>query len=130
MKRLHRPNLYGWSVFNPDRDIDFHAVLWVRDDGNIAFDQDNNPISVNNSLLQVCEPGKRGPDGHKIDFPCPLGTALLKGTGFENHGGTGWLTTTAPVAARSEITLRFAIWDTTRASPSKKACGEPWSGTA
>jgi hypothetical protein len=38
MKRLHRPNLYGWSVFNPDRDIDFHAVLWVRTDGNVAFD--------------------------------------------------------------------------------------------
>ena len=40
MKRLHRPNLYGWSVFNPDRDIDFHAVLWVRADGNIAFSVD------------------------------------------------------------------------------------------
>ena len=38
MKRLHRPNLYGWSVFNPERDIDFHSVLWVRGDGNIAFD--------------------------------------------------------------------------------------------
>ena len=25
-------------MFNPDRDIDFHAVLWVRADGNIAFD--------------------------------------------------------------------------------------------
>lgn len=25
-------------MFNPDRDIDFHAVLWVRADGNVAFD--------------------------------------------------------------------------------------------
>lgn len=38
MKRLHHPNLYGWSGFNADRDIDFHSVLWVRDSGNIAFD--------------------------------------------------------------------------------------------
>jgi hypothetical protein len=38
MKRLHKPNLYGWSVFNEDRDIDFHSVLWLRPEGNIAID--------------------------------------------------------------------------------------------
>ncbi|TFH48128.1 MAG: MBL fold metallo-hydrolase [Lysobacterales bacterium] len=38
MKRLHRTDLYGWSVFNQDRNIDFHSVLWVRDDGNVAID--------------------------------------------------------------------------------------------
>lgn len=76
-------------------------------DGNIAFDQDTNPISVNNSLLQVCD---RGNYGGKT-FPCPLGSDTLADTGFGGHAATGWLTTSAPVKGGSEITLRFAIWD-------------------
>lgn len=76
-------------------------------DGNIAFDADSNPISVNNSLLQVCAKGNHGGK----NFPCPLGTSTLSGTGFEQSAATGWLTTTAPVDPGSEITLRFAIWD-------------------
>lgn len=38
MKRLHRPDLFGWSRFDEARDIDFHSVLWVRPAGNVAFD--------------------------------------------------------------------------------------------
>jgi hypothetical protein len=38
MKRLHRSDLYGWSVFDKDRNIDFHSVLWVREQGNVAID--------------------------------------------------------------------------------------------
>ena len=38
MKRLHRPNLLGWSVFNEDRNIDFHSVVWVRPQGNVVID--------------------------------------------------------------------------------------------
>ncbi len=38
MKRLHRPNLFGWSVFNEDRNIDFHSVVSVRPDGNVVID--------------------------------------------------------------------------------------------
>jgi hypothetical protein len=76
-------------------------------DGNISFDQDGNPVSVNNTLLQVCNPGKAGGK----QFPCPLGPALLEGTGFEDHAATGWLQTLAPVEPGSVITLRFAIWD-------------------
>ena len=38
MKRLHRPNLFGWSVFNEDRNIDFHSVVWVRAEGNVVID--------------------------------------------------------------------------------------------
>lgn len=38
MKRLHRPDLYGWSVFDTARNIDFHSVLWVRPGGNVAID--------------------------------------------------------------------------------------------
>ena len=38
MKRLHRDHLYGWSVFDPSRNVDFHGVAWVRDDGNVLVD--------------------------------------------------------------------------------------------
>ena len=38
MKVIHKNNLYCWSQFNEDRNIDFHSYLWVRDKGNIVFD--------------------------------------------------------------------------------------------
>ena len=38
MKRLHRPNLFGWSAFNEDRNIDFHSAVWVRPEGNVVID--------------------------------------------------------------------------------------------
>lgn len=78
-------------------------------DGNIAFDQDGNSISVNNSMLQVCTPQSAGGKA----FSCPLGPDLLSGTGFETRAATGWLTTTAPVESQrgKEITLMWAIWD-------------------
>lgn len=38
MKRLHRSDLYSWSEFDQDRNIDFHGVLWVRPEGNILID--------------------------------------------------------------------------------------------
>jgi hypothetical protein len=78
-------------------------------DGNIAFDQDGNPISVNNSMLQVCTPRLAGGK----NFTCPLGPSTLAKTGFENHAATGWLTTTAPVdgVTGKTITLTWAVWD-------------------
>jgi len=38
MKLLHRSDLYGWSIFDEGRNIDFHSVLWVRPGGNALFD--------------------------------------------------------------------------------------------
>mgnify|MGYP001125190675 CR=1 FL=1 len=110
----YQQNFFTWEYpqYICDRYNDFFVTMMdpapsALPDGNIAFDQDGNPISVNNSLLQVCSPGT-----HKgKTFTCPLGTDSLKGTGFENHAATGWLTTNAPVTPGSEITLRFAIWD-------------------
>lgn len=77
-------------------------------DGNIAFDNQGNTISVNSSLLQVCAPQTAG--GKRFD--CPQGTATLGDTGFEGHAATGWITTRAPVGRASTIRLLFAIWDT------------------
>lgn len=38
MKRLHRPDLWSWSVFDTARNLDFHSVCWVRPDGNVLID--------------------------------------------------------------------------------------------
>jgi hypothetical protein len=38
MKRLHRPDLHGWSRFDEARNLDFHSVLWSTAAGNVAFD--------------------------------------------------------------------------------------------
>ena len=38
MKQLHRKDLFGWSVFNEERNIDFHSILWVREEGNVLID--------------------------------------------------------------------------------------------
>ena len=38
MKRLHRDDLFGWSVFDESRNIDFHGVAWIRGSGNVLVD--------------------------------------------------------------------------------------------
>ncbi len=38
MKQLHRKDLFCWSEFNPERNIDFHGWLWVRAEGNVLID--------------------------------------------------------------------------------------------
>lgn len=38
MKRLHQPHFFCWSIFNEERNIDFHSYLWVRAQGNIVID--------------------------------------------------------------------------------------------
>ncbi|MGE0784358.1 MAG: putative metal-binding motif-containing protein [Sandaracinaceae bacterium] len=126
---------YEYPEFICDEFNDFFAVLRQDAAGswqNIVFDEDNNPVSVNNSLLRACAPGMAG---GKV-FDCPLGRGPLGGTGFgadslcgtpgggdpygggggatsgqEAGGGTGWLRTVAPVTGGETITLRFAIWD-------------------
>ena len=38
MKRLHRDDLFGWSVFDESRNIDFHGLAWARTGGNVVVD--------------------------------------------------------------------------------------------
>lgn len=84
--------------------------------GNIAFDTAGNPISVNNALLQVCDPQTAGGK----QFTCPLGSSTLSGTGFgkdtasSDHAATGWLQTQVsidPSLKGQDITIVFAAWD-------------------
>jgi hypothetical protein len=82
-------------------------------DGNISFDKNGDPVSVNNAFVEVCG-CKGGPPcmaGGKT-FTCPLGTKTLEGTGFEpNHGSTMWLQTQAPIEPNSDMTIQFAVSD-------------------
>jgi hypothetical protein len=38
MKQLHKPNLWSWSLFNEERNLDFHSVFWGRPGGNVVID--------------------------------------------------------------------------------------------
>lgn len=71
-------------------------------DGNISFDAMGNRVSINVGFFDVCAPGSG---------PGCTGSEPLAGTGFESDGGTGWLTTTAPVIPGEKIRLRFLIFD-------------------
>jgi len=97
--------------------------------GNLSFDQDQHPISVNVDYFTACDPTtpQRFADhcttGGAITCPtipspyCPAGTAPLAGTGFDvwdnkgPAGATGWLESQAPATPGSIITLQFTIWD-------------------
>ncbi len=81
--------------------------------GNVSFDSQGNPVSVNNGFVEACVAQTAGGK----NFPCQLGTTILQGTGFDEpgsmgpHAATSWLNTRAPVPPGQNITLRFAIWD-------------------
>jgi Metallo-beta-lactamase superfamily len=38
MKSLHHPNLYNWSSFDEERNIDFNSIAWIRPEGNVLID--------------------------------------------------------------------------------------------
>lgn len=97
--------------------------------GNISFDSNNHPVSVNMGFFDVCDPTtparfashciSGGGVCPSIPSPyCPLGVNDLAGTGFDvwhstvgPAGATRWLKTQAPAQPGSVITVRFAIWD-------------------
>jgi hypothetical protein len=77
--------------------------------GNISFDAMGNRVSINVGFFTVCSPSLG---------PTCTGEGDLLGTGYEasstdftDGGGTGWLTTTAPVTPGEKIKLAFMLWD-------------------
>ncbi len=38
MKQLHRSDLFGWSVFDEARNLDFHGLCWQGPRGNVLVD--------------------------------------------------------------------------------------------
>jgi hypothetical protein len=85
---------YENSTFN-DMFIGWlESELWT---GNVSFDHNGHPISVNAGFL---------------DFKDNAGTlAEMKGTCMVGHGATRWLTSTALVKEGETIELVFAIFD-------------------
>jgi hypothetical protein len=84
---------YVGSSYNDAFKVNLTSAAW---NGNIVFDGAGNVISVNNALFTVTN------------------QALLQGTGFDcghRGGGTGWLTTIAPVVPEETIHLEFEIYD-------------------
>jgi len=118
---------YEWPDFVCSQFNDFFVAMLSpipanQPDGNISFDSQGNPVSVNNAFLEVCGCPENPPQpcyaGGK-SFTCALGNSELIGTGFgfdwsadhSEHGATSWLTTNSPVEPNSEITIRWAIYD-------------------
>ncbi len=110
---------YEWPDYICSEFNDFFVALLMpfpagQTDGNISFDSQGNPVSVNNAFLTVC--GPPGNYGGK-NFTCALGDTKLIGTGFgqdtagSDHGSTYWLETKAPVTAHQAITLRWGVYD-------------------
>ncbi len=114
---------YEWPSYICSQFNDFFVALLSpipagQTDGNISFDSQGNPVSVNNAFVEVCGCASTGGPpcvaGGKT-FSCALGNMGLVGTGFQDqfqdHGSTGWLFTKAPVNPGEEITMRWAVYD-------------------
>lgn len=110
----------GWvcSTYNDFFVAILDPIPMGQTDGNISFDQLNNPVSVNNAFLEVCG-CTNGPPcmaGGKT-FSCALGATELLATGFgydtafQDHGATSWLQTQAPVDPNVVIKIRWGTYD-------------------
>lgn len=38
MKSLHRSDLFAWSLFDAERNVDFNSIAWIRSEGNVLID--------------------------------------------------------------------------------------------
>jgi hypothetical protein len=83
--------------------------------GNIVFDTNSNPITVDSAFFDIgcCHADPLPPPCNYTIAACPLlgsGAACIIGE-MHDGGGTGWLTTRAPVLPGEVITLTFEIYD-------------------
>ena len=77
----------------------------IPPDKNIAFDSQQNPVSVNNAFFQVCFPQVGAPPGS-----CSGGTLELIGNGYggwsgaiNDGGATGWLQNDVPMSLTPNV---------------------------
>lgn len=87
-------------------------VAWLESKkwtGNISFDKQQNPISLNAGFLDF----RDAVNGTPNDPDCKDGCKApeLHGSCFRTHAGTNWLTTKVGVTPGEEIELVFAIFD-------------------
>ncbi|MBL9024424.1 MAG: choice-of-anchor L domain-containing protein [Myxococcales bacterium] len=117
---------YVCTLFNDQFIALVNPAPMGSQNGNISFDSNSNPVSVNIAFFDVCN----GCDdfaaycytGTCPTAPnpcCPSGGAELMGNGFDNAfgsnfedaGGTSWLQTTAPIGPGESFSVRYTIWD-------------------
>jgi Metallo-beta-lactamase superfamily len=102
MKRLHRPDLFTWSVYDEQQQVDFNGVLWKREGGNVLLDPPplaphderhlaelggaawivlTNSAHVRGSREIAARTGARllGPAGERETFPVPCERWLKDG---------------------------------------------------
>src|SRR5215475_12772992 len=102
MKKLHRRDLFSWSVFSERLDIDFNAYCWTRPDGNVLIDPlpmtphdrehldrlggaawivITNSAHVRGAAELAAALGARvaGPSGERETFPIPVDRWLADG---------------------------------------------------
>ncbi|MCA9636007.1 MAG: choice-of-anchor L domain-containing protein [Myxococcales bacterium] len=87
------PYYYG-SQYNDMYVGWLESELWT---GNISFDQNGNPISLNAGFLDFQDQGGNLPE--------------FAGTCMRQHAGTNWLKSTVGVTPNEQITVVFAIFD-------------------
>lgn len=109
-------NTFDWPDLCQNFNDFFLALLTPmpqgKMDGNILFDGQGAPMSVNNAFIDVCS-CENGPPcvlGNQT-FACSRGASELLDSGFESHAATGWLVTSAPVEPNQEITIRWGAYD-------------------
>jgi hypothetical protein len=83
-------------------------VAWLESEawtGNISFDEQGNPISINGVFLDYLD--AESPLCERTPCEAPE----LDGFAMDGHAGTRWLETVAPVVPGEEIELIFSIFD-------------------
>lgn len=94
----------------------------IANNRNIVFDNQGTPGSVNLNFFDRCVAGATGCAGTPGFNFCAGGKAELDGTGYGDPdfpcgaassigGGTGWLTTEAPVKPGEIATVELIVWD-------------------
>ncbi len=105
---------YDFAFFSVEYPVYYQSqfndmyVAWLESEGwtgNISFDEFGSPISLNAGFLDF----KDAPNGFDCDAPCTA--PELAGTAAQNHAGTRWLTSNAPVVPGETIEVYFAIFD-------------------
>ena len=74
----------------------------------VSFDENDNRVSINIGFFDVCDDseGAACTDGDHL-----AGTGYEYFSDDESGGGTGWLTTTAPVKPGEKVRLTFLVFD-------------------
>lgn len=99
-----------YSVYSCTSVLDQTAGLATNVGGsaaaqNVMLDPAGNAVFVSKTAIRACANAISG-------YTCSLGTTPLAGTGFETHGGSGWLrTANLAVTPGSTVQITIAIWD-------------------